>query len=171
MPLIVTVKHDCWMSSDRLQWYWEITKIVSWDSLSSRDSNRVHHKYKSRALAQSRRTRCSTDTGRTRYCPFLNAQTPNCSVPSTSVHVRIGGYLQPEVSSGLPGTDSSSAGGRCGGSGRQKSSLPCRGTRQPLPCEILASRSCIDEEEGVWNLIFRLLVKRLWSIEIYKFII
>jgi len=27
MPLIVTVKHDCWMSSDRLQWYWEIKKI------------------------------------------------------------------------------------------------------------------------------------------------
>ena len=26
MPLIVTVKHDCWMSSDRLQWYWETTK-------------------------------------------------------------------------------------------------------------------------------------------------
>jgi len=24
MPLIVTVKHDCWMSSERLQWYWEI---------------------------------------------------------------------------------------------------------------------------------------------------
>jgi len=24
MPLIVTVKQDCWMSSDRLQWYWEI---------------------------------------------------------------------------------------------------------------------------------------------------
>ena len=27
MPLIVTVKQDCWMSSDRLQWYWEIKKI------------------------------------------------------------------------------------------------------------------------------------------------
>jgi len=26
MPLIVTVKHDCWMSSDRLQWYWETKK-------------------------------------------------------------------------------------------------------------------------------------------------
>ena len=28
MPLIVTVKYDCWMSSDRLRWYWEIKKIV-----------------------------------------------------------------------------------------------------------------------------------------------
>ena len=26
MPLIMTLKHDCWMSSDRLQWYWEIKK-------------------------------------------------------------------------------------------------------------------------------------------------
>ena len=26
MPLIVTVKHDWWMSSPRLQWYWEIKK-------------------------------------------------------------------------------------------------------------------------------------------------
>ena len=27
MPLIMTVKYDCWMSSDKLQWYWEIKKI------------------------------------------------------------------------------------------------------------------------------------------------
>jgi len=26
MPLIVTVKYDCWMASDRLQWYWETKK-------------------------------------------------------------------------------------------------------------------------------------------------
>jgi len=29
MPLTVTVKHDCWMSSDRLQWYWEIKKNLT----------------------------------------------------------------------------------------------------------------------------------------------
>jgi len=28
MPLIVTVKQDCWMSSDRLHWYWEIKNYL-----------------------------------------------------------------------------------------------------------------------------------------------
>ena len=58
------------------------------------------------------------------------------------------GYLQAEASGGLRGADSSSAGGRCGGSGRQEISLPCRETRRPLSCEIWDSHSCIPEDSG-----------------------
>ena len=84
--------------------------------------------------------------------PFAHPPNANYAAPSTPAHVRHGGYFQEELSSGLRWADSSSAGGRCSGSGRQEISLPCTETRRPLTCEVWDSHSCIDEDSGALGL-------------------
>ena len=64
MPLIVTVKHDCWMSSDRLQWYWEIKKNqdIFWPAGQLLSFKRYH------LVSQSNKTFCLSLS---RSCTFL----------------------------------------------------------------------------------------------------
>ena len=93
MPLIVTVKHDCWMSSDRLQWYWEIKKIsrLNWPP---------------RQFKWTRPFRWKTKSG---FCAcaitFRTCSTTHCSWP-IPVAARTKAYVCGRSPAGIMGLDS-----------------------------------------------------------------